>query len=209
LRAQFGSWFLALAAYNGGPGRVGQLLRRHVPLAEPHDSLYLAIGPYLPAETREFVARFLAGARIASDPEAFGIAAPVALTPFAWEEVVVSEASSIDVLARAAGASELEIRALNPHLLRGMTVRGSSTTVRVPPGAAGAFKERWDAIPAAERITVTEHRVVSGETLSRIAQAYGIRLEELQAANPGVDSRRLRIGQSLIVPLLPTARRGI
>jgi len=209
LHQRFGSWYLALAAYNGGLGRVERLIAQHAPDAARDDDLYLTLGPHLPQETREFVARFIAGARVASDPEAFGFITPVGVEPFAWDEVVVADAASLDMLARAAGTTEAVIAALNPQLLRGMTLPRASTTVRVPPGSAVEFPVRWAAIPPEERVSVTEHRVSAGETLTQIARAYGIRLDELQAANPGLDPRRLRIGQGLVVPVNPPARGGL
>ena len=208
LRARFGSWYLALAAYNGGPSRVRRLLEQHAPGAQPSDSLYLVLAPHLPRETREFVARFLAGARIAMDPEAFGITRPVDVSPLSWEEVVVPDAVTLDVLAGAVGTSRQALEALNPQLLRGMTPGGVATTVRVPPGTAAGFADRYASIPPAERVTLTLHVVASGETLTHIARRYGVGVDEIQQANPRVRPRRLRVGDELVVPRAPGAGGG-
>jgi LysM repeat protein len=61
-------------------------------------------------------------------------------------------------------------------------------------------------IPPDERVSFVEHRVANGETLSHIALRYGIRVAELQAANPNVRPRALRIGALLTVPVAPSVR---
>ena len=87
-----------------------------------------------------------------------------------------------------------------------MTPRGRETTLRIPEGRALAFREAYALIPPEERVTVTEHVVSPGETLSEIAEQYGIRTAELQAANPRVEPRRMRPGTRLVVPLVPRRR---
>lgn len=206
LEEQFGSWFLALAAYNSGPYRVERLLREQAPLAPPGDSLYLVIHPYLPAETRDFVPRLIAVASVAEQPHRWGLEAPPPGQAYRFDEVDVPDATSFDVIAEAAGVDEEVVRMLNPHILQGLTPRGQPTTIRLPPGTASRFAEAYALIPPEERVTVTEHIVASGETLGGIAALHGIRLRDLQAANPGVDPRRMRIGSRLVVPLAGGAR---
>jgi membrane-bound lytic murein transglycosylase D len=201
LDERFGSWFLALAAYNSGPNRVDRLIREHAPLAPLGDSLYTVIFPHLPAETRDFVPKLIAVASVAERPEAFGIEAPsVPARAYAFEEVELPDATSFDVVAEAAGVDEDEIRRLNPHIVRGLTPRGRPTAVRLPPGTRDRFEEAYAEIPPDRRVTVTEHVVSSGETLGGIARQYGVRTADLQAANPGVRPRRMRIGTRLLVP---------
>ncbi len=210
LRERFDSWFLALAAYNGGPYRVERLLRDHAPLAPLGDSLFLVIAPHLPRETREFIPKLIAVARVGENPERYGITPPdQRQAAYRFDEVEVPDATSFDVVAEAAGVEETVVRALNPHVLRGVTPRGVPTPIRLPPGTAERFQVAYAEIPPNERVTVAEHVVRSGETLSGIASSYGVRLAELQAANPGVRPRRLRIGQRLMVPLVRGAAAAL
>jgi membrane-bound lytic murein transglycosylase D len=198
----FDSWFLALAAYNAGPGRIRGILSRGAPGREVNDdALYLDLRARFPAETREFVPRFLAAARLAGNPEAHGFGRPVGVAPLAFDEVMVPDATSLDVVAWAAGVDESEIRALNPHYLRGFTPVGQPRAVRVPAGTANRFEIAYAQVPPSERISFMEHAVARGETLGGIAGRYGIRLADLQAANGNLNPRRLQVGQRLVIPI--------
>lgn len=72
LHGEFGSWFLTLAAYNSGPTRVRNILRRHAPDAPRTDSLFWALRSRFPLETREFVPKLYGAMFVASRPDAYG-----------------------------------------------------------------------------------------------------------------------------------------
>lgn len=55
LYKKYGDWFLALAAYNYGPGNINKVLKRH-----PEAKTFWDIQQYLPKETREYVPKFIA-----------------------------------------------------------------------------------------------------------------------------------------------------
>ncbi len=199
LRERFDSWFLALAAYNGGPNRVARVLRRHHP-GPLGDSAFLAIRDHLPRETRHFIPKFLTAAMIAEDPGAFGID-DLSIEPVLdYEEVTVPDATSLDVVAAAAGVPEDEIHALNAHLPMRIVPAHIETVLRLPAGTADRFERNYSAIPAERRMTLVEHTVSAGETLGHIAEIYGVRLAELTATNPGLRPRYLQIGQKVVVP---------
>ncbi len=204
LKERFGSWYVALAAYNAGPARVAGILRRHAPLAPAGDSLYVALRREMPPETSDFIPKLLAAARIAIDPRRYGLEPPTTV-PVIFDDVTVPDATSMDVLADVVGVSQREIEELNPQLLRGFTPYRERTTVRVPKGYGRGFARLYAQVPKNERISFLEHRVDQGETFSHIALRYGVRLVALQAANPGTRPRRLQIGQWLVVPRVPRA----
>jgi len=205
LHDRFDSWFLALAAYNGGPSRVDRLLREHVPLSAGGDSLFMRIRPYLPRETQDFVPKFLAVAEVARAADRLGLAPAVdeRYAPLAFDEIEVPDATSLDIVAAAAGAREEDVFSLNPQVVRGVTPRGRPTRLRIPLGTAAEFSRVFPSIPPDERISVAEYVVRSGDTMSEIAEDFGIRTWELQEANPEVDARRLQIGTRLMVPVAP------
>lgn len=209
LNERFGSWFLALAAYNGGPGRLERILRRRGEpgdLGEGHDGLFLEILGDLPRETRDFVPRFLAAAIVGSDPEAFGFGDVTPQEALAFDEVEVPDATSLDVVAKAGGVEQGTVEELNPQLLRGLTPAGVATRLRLPPGTGPRFLEAFQQIPPEERVTFVEHPVARGETLTHIARYYGVSVDDLLAANPTIEPRRMQIGQRVVVPKAPSVR---
>lgn len=205
LHDEFGSWFLALAAYNGGPTRTRRILARHAPLAPRSDSLFWALREHFPRETREFLPKLVGAIIVASNPAAHGYEVERG-GPFAFDEVEVPDATTLDVVARATGSTLAEIERLNPELVRGITPPGRAHRLRVPPGSGPRFEVEYARIPPEERVSFVEHRVAPGETLSHIALRYRISVADLQAANPGVRARFLRVGARLTVPLAPSAR---
>jgi membrane-bound lytic murein transglycosylase D len=205
LREEFGSWFIALAAYNTGPNRMRRVLDRHAPGAPGSDSLFWALRRHFPRETREFVPKFFGAVLVAGNPGHHGLEA-AEHPPFRYDAVTVPDATSLDVIARAAAATQDEIERLNPQFVRGMTPPGRPSAVRVPEGRGPSFLTAYELIPTNERVTFVEHRVASGETLSHIALRYGVRVADIQAANPRVRPTALRVGSLLTVPVAPSAR---
>jgi membrane-bound lytic murein transglycosylase D len=208
LHGQFDSWFLALAAYNAGQGRIRSLVQG-APAHESGDAVYVRMRGRFPSETRDFVPRFLAAARLVQNPELYGLEWPEDIEPWTFDEIVVPDATALDVVARAAGVELSEIRELNPHLLRGQTPAGQATRLRIPKGLQDQFETAYAEIPVLERVPFVEHRVMAGETLSAIASRYGISVGDVQRANPGLDPRRLRIGHLLMIPVATAVAQGV
>ena len=193
---EFGSWYLAAAAYNAGEGRVRWSISR----AGTDDYWDLVEHRVLPRETRNHVPKIIAAALIARDPGANGFGDVEPAEPMRYDVVTVPDATSLDVIARAAGTTEARIRRLNPKFRRHVTPPGREARVRVPPGKAEAFRTSYAKIPADERVTWLVHRVTRGQTLSGIASRYGTSVRAIRASNDGVSPRRLQIGQRLVVP---------
>lgn len=205
LHKRYQSWPLALSAYNSGPARVARLARRYAPDYEYGDSVYYLIRPHLPRETRDFIPKLMAAAAVASNAADYGFGDIVPETPLGFDLVTVPDATSVDVLADAAGVDQALVERLNPQLRRGFTPAGRETRVRVPAGTAPVFAENYARIPPDQRVTFLEHRIESGDTYWDIARAYGVDVNVLQAANPGTPPSRLRIGQWIVVPRVPSA----
>jgi type IV pilus assembly protein PilB len=130
LHEKLGGWHLAAAAYNCGAGCVERAVRQHGGGGRG-DLLYWRIRPHLPRETRDYVPRLLAAARIARDPAAFGFRVG-GDAPLAYREVLAPGGTPLADVARWAGASDAEMAALNPHLVRGQTPPGRRWSVRIP-----------------------------------------------------------------------------
>ena len=198
---EFGSWYLAAAAYNGGPGRV----RRGLASTGSDDFWELAQGRALRSETRNYVPKLIAAAIIAKDPESYGFAGVQKEPPWEYETVAVPDATSFDVLAEAAGTDEEAIQRLNPQFPRRVTPPDRPVELRVPVGLGEQFAVNYADIPADERVTWLMHTITRGQTLGLLAARYGTSVQAIQAANNNLNPRRLQIGQRLVIPRSPTA----
>lgn len=205
LYEDYGSWYLAAAAYNGGPGRVNRGIAR----TGSNDFWDLSDARVLRRETRNYVPKLIAATLIAKNPERYGFDDVVPEPPLVFDVVEVPDATSFDVLAEAAGTTEDEIRRLNPQYPRRVTPPDLRAEVRVPPGTAPAFTTAYALIPASERVTWLEHVVTRGQTLSHIADRYGVSITAIRATNNNVNPRRLQIGQKLIIPRSGRARAQV
>ena len=193
---EFGSWYLAAAAYNAGAGRV----RRAIARTGRDDYWALTNGRSLRLETRNYVPKMIAAALIAKNPERYGFHHVVPEPPWEFDLAEVPDATSMDVLAEAAEVDEAVIRDLNPEYLRHVTPPDRRVTIRVPVGKAEVFRVNYANIPPDKRVTWLIHVVTRGQTLGQIARRYGTSVTAIRAANGNVNPRRLQIGQKLVVP---------
>src|SRR5690606_2804583 len=155
LHARFGSWYLAAAAYNAGPGRVQQVLRSHAGGRTGDEDLYWEVLDHLPPETRDYVPRIVAATILANDADGYGFAASAA-APYRFDRVFVPGGT---YLARVAGALSVDpqvLRNLNPHLTRGMTPPGEIYGVRVPVGGSPQVVASLGAVLAGPRDSADE-----------------------------------------------------
>ena len=135
LHGRFGSWYLAAAAYNAGPGRVERVLRRYADGRTGDENLYWEIVDHLPKETREYVPRLIAATILAKDASAYGFVV-TSTERYDFDLVFVPSGTS---LRRVASALEIDVgilRNLNPHLVRGITPPAEAYGVRVPVGGS-------------------------------------------------------------------------
>jgi membrane-bound lytic murein transglycosylase D len=207
LREAFdGDWLLALAAYNAGPGRVRRAIARSERRGEPADFFALD----LPAETRRYVPRLLALARLVAEPEAAGVELPEIPNEPYFAPVDVAYQIDLDRIADLAEIPRKELRALNPAYRRWATAPDGPRELLVPAADKERFEQLLAELPPSQRLRLVRHRVEGGDTLYAIARRHGIPLEMLRSVNR-IRGSRIRIGQDLLIPL-PTdaklARRG-
>ncbi len=144
--------------------------------------------------------KLIAAALIAKQPDHYGFYQIGRSEPMAYDLVQVPDATSLDVIARAAGVPVADVAALNPQILRGVTPPGQRYSVRVPAGTGHRFALNYARVPPSKRVTWVQHVVRRGDTLSEIARDYGVSVSAIRAANRGINPRRLRVGQRLIIP---------
>lgn len=202
LYAEFGDWYLALAAYNGGEGRVRRSIRR----AGTRDFWAMARRRFFRRETRNYVPAILAATLISKDPARFGYTDLVKEEPLRWETVTVPAQADLEVLARAAGTEARVLRELNPALRRGQTPpKYADYQLKVPVGRAAGFAEKLAAIPRDQWIVKQLHRVRRGDTLSTLARRYGTSVRAIQIANGMGRRTLLSVGRVLEIPRGPVA----
>ena len=195
LYGQFGDWYLAMAAYNSGPGRVERALAR----AREKDYWELLERRLLPRETRNYVPIILAVALIAKDPARYGIEVEPE-PPLRFESVTLGKPVELRRLAEAIGVSAAELEELNPQVLRGVTPRREDFVLYVPPGTSGTLLAALPALPEAKLVDWQRHNVRRGETLSGIAARYGVGTYALAAANNISLRSLIRPGDVLVIP---------
>lgn len=206
LKEQFGSLYLAAAAYNGGPGRVARGLTRYADDLEgtTGDDLFFALAgkDYLRNETREYVPQLIAAALIAKEPERYGMKL-TPLAPFSYDSVRVGPATPLAAIAHAACTTVPRVQELNPQVLRGMTPPKDSLYVRLPVGAADGFADSLAALPAGERKAMSTVVSKKGESSASIAKKAGIAARQIAIYNPKLKrlkSGNLVPGQTVLVP---------
>jgi len=206
LRDQFGSLYLAAAAYNGGPGRISRGLVKYASdvQGESGDDAFflLADKDYLRNETREYVPQLIAAALVGKEPARYGMRVQ-AEPAFAYDSVVVPGGTPLAAIARASGAPNAAIVDLNPHLLRGMTPPRERTTVRIPSGLAIGFDDAFSALPTQSLVATRLVESKKGDTAERLAEKHGISTRSLRTFNPKLrtlKSGRLAPGQSVLLP---------
>ena len=202
LYKMFGDWHLAMASYNGGPGRMQRAIKRSG--REDFWSL-TATSRYLPRETREYVPMILAAVIIAKNPVKYGFEIPAATVP-ALETVDVPPAVDLRRVAEWAGVSVDEIQQLNPELRRWTTpIRGTDYQLSVPQGTAAVIKEKLDAATPGTLNALQWHTVKRGETLATVARKLGVSRADLAEANYLKATSRVATGQKLLIPRMPSA----
>ena len=185
LYARFGSWPLALAAYNAGEGAVGKAIRR----ANSSDFWVLVERGVLPVEATRYVPKVMAAIVVGREPARYGFGAIQQDAPLDFVEVPVPGATDIRGLARRADLPVSDLEKLNAELRRGFTPPGPDHPLRVPPASEAAFRASLGR-SAPRALLLVEHKVRFGERLWDVARAYGtttrdlVRLNGLGAGQP-------------------------
>ena len=135
LYQQYGSWYLAAAAYNAGPTRVSLAVARHSDGRVGDESLYWEIIDHLPKETAQYVPRLLAATYLARYAARFDLDVTAA-DPYAYDLVWAPGATSLADIGERMGLSHNQMQELNPQLIRGLTPPGMVYPLRVPVGHA-------------------------------------------------------------------------
>lgn len=197
-----GDWLLALAAYNSGEGTVRKAIRRNKKKGKPTDFFSL----HLPPETRGYVPRLLAIARIIKDPAAYNLKLKVIPdTPY-FTKVGIDGQVDLALAAEMAGIELDELYLLNPGYNRWATAPKGPHYLLLPVDKADSFSNKIAELPKDQRMRWAHHKVKSGQTLSHIADKYRISVALLKSSNK-LRKNFLRKGQNLVIPIASKSAR--
>jgi len=191
---EFGSWELALAAYNGGPGRVRGTIRKQ----KTTDFWKMK----LRKQTMDYVPFFMAATIICKDPEKFGFTEIDYEPVWEYDEVTIKKCLDLNVVAKAIGSTVDDLKKHNPELLRQFTPPNMKKyTLRIPKGSKSKFLVAYDDMPSSKQTSWVKHKIRRGETVSTIARKYGVSQYAIFSANNLSRNSKIYAGKTLIVPV--------
>lgn len=199
LYQEFGDWYLAMAAYDAGPGAIQKAIERtgyanFWKLRELHA---------LPLETQNYVPIFIATALIAKDPRAYGfeVQPDPSTDP---DQVTVTVPTDLRLVAELIDQPPKELEQLNPSLLTWATpLDESQFVINLPHGTKGLYEKRIAEVPPEKRVAWRAVKVEQTDTLEAIALKYRITRAELAHANHLDGGDDPEAGAYLILPLPP------
>ena len=195
LYGMFGDWYLAMAAYNSGPGNVQKAIER----TGYADFWELYKRNVLPKETRNYVPIIIALTLMAKDASRYGLQTD-AEAPLRFDAVKPGHAIDLRLVAESIDVDVDTLRLLNPELLRMVTPNNAEFELRLPEGAAQRFFAEVSGIPPEKWVSWRRYRVEEGETFFGIARKFRVTPEAIADANGRGGRTELHVGDKLIIP---------
>jgi membrane-bound lytic murein transglycosylase D len=200
LYQEFGSWELAMAAYNGGPQRV----RNTIQSQKTSDFWKMR----LKRQTMDYVPLIMAAAIIGKNPDKYGFTDIQYEDPVTWDEVEIDKCLELSVVADALGCTADELKELNPELLRKCTPPDATGyKLKVPAGTGSQFRMAYAGLPSPKETGWIKHTIRTGETIGTVAARYGVSAYAIMEANNLRRGSKIYAGKQLIVPV-PLGREG-
>lgn len=196
-------WLLALAAYNGGRGRVSRAIARAKARGQSTDYWSLR----LPSETHRYIPRLIALAQILRDPTQYNVTLPQL---DADPNIVAIDTGGQIELAKAAqlaGVEPGELRRLNPAQLRWATAPDQSGVLWFPEDNSQRVIAGLRQLPEEERVEWAHYRIAPGDSLGSIAKRFNTQVALIQSVN-NLHSHFIRAGDDLVIPKTPHASQN-
>jgi membrane-bound lytic murein transglycosylase D len=199
LYAQFGDWYLAMAAYNSGPGTVQAAVKR----TGYADFWELYRRNVLPKETRNYVPIILAMTIVSKNLSQYGFDDVSMDDPVAFDSLTINYPVDLRLVADCVGATPARLQELNPSLLRLTTPREGTFELHLPVGTRHDYQTAISAIPTDMRLWWRYHKVEPGDTLASLARSYRVTSSAIADANQ-LDGTELQADAKLIIPVAPS-----
>jgi membrane-bound lytic murein transglycosylase D len=199
LYTEFGDWYLAMAAYNSGPGTVQKAVKR----TGYADYWQLYRRNVLPKETRNYVPIILAVTIMAKNPEQYGLDKVVTEKPVPYDALQIDYPVDLRLAAECVDASASTLQDLNPSLLRFTTPKDREFELHLPAGTKDRYLSAIAAIPPDMRVWWRYHKVAPGDTLASVAHSFHTTRQAIVQANSLDGDGELRVESELIIPVAP------
>jgi len=199
LYAQFGDWYLAMAAYNSGPGTVQNAVKR----TGYADFWELYRRNVLPKETRNYVPIILAVTIMAKNPHQYGLDDIVPEKPVPYDTVKIDYPVDLRLVAECIDDSVSNLQELNPSLLRMTTPKQEEFALHLPAGSSERYLDQIAAIPLEMRVWWRYHTVAPGDSLASLAHSYHTTAKAIAQANGVGEDSELRADSKVIIPVVP------
>src|SRR6201992_1187639 len=199
LYAQLGDWYLAMAAYDWGPGNVQKAVER----TGYADFWELYRRNALPKETKNYVPIIIAAAIMAKNPQQYGLQSLPPDPPLLTDTVTTDYSVDLRLVSDLVEAPVQEITDLNPSLLRMNTPADAPFELHLPVGSKDLYQKRIAEIPVDKRNQWRFHKVASGDTLVTVARDYHVTPSEIAFVNQLDAGEDLSSTDSLIIPVPP------
>jgi membrane-bound lytic murein transglycosylase D len=195
---QFGDWYLAMAAYNSGPGTVQSAVKR----TGYADFWELYRRNVLPKETRNYVPIILAVTLMAKNPEQYGLDDVNPDSEMLYDTVKISYPVDLRLVSECVDVPLAELQDLNPSLLR-VTTPKTRFELHLPVGTSEKYQAAIASIPADMRVWWRYHKVLPGETMMSVARTYHTTARSIAEANQLEISAEVESGARLVIPIAP------
>ncbi|MGH9496188.1 MAG: LysM peptidoglycan-binding domain-containing protein [Candidatus Sulfotelmatobacter sp.] len=195
---QFGDWYLAMAAYNSGPGRVQAAVKR----TGYADFWELYRRNALPKETRNYVPIILAVTIMTKNPSQYGLDGLTMDRPADFDTVTVNYPVDLRLVAECVNSTAAELQDMNPSLLRVSTPHAGSFELHLPAGTKDLYQTAIASIPPDKRLSWRYHQVGPGDTVMSLARTYHTTAKQIEEANH-LDGPELEADAKLVIPVAP------
>jgi membrane-bound lytic murein transglycosylase D len=195
---QFGDWYLAMAAYNSGPGTVQAAVKR----TGYADFWELYRRNVLPKETRNYVPIILAVTIMTKNPSQYGLSDLAVDHPADFDTVTIDYPVDLRLVAECVGSTPSDLQDLNPSLLRLSTPRTGAFILHIPAGTKDQYETAIASVPPDMRLWWRYHTVQSGDTVASLARTFHTTAKQIEEANH-LDGTELESDAKLVIPVAP------
>ncbi|MBJ7538866.1 LysM peptidoglycan-binding domain-containing protein [Marinomonas transparens] len=191
-----GDWLHALASYNSGEGTVLKAIRKNKRLGKATDFWSLD----LPRETRAYVPKLIALAKIIKNPEKYSYSTHFIPNKPYFDVVNIGGQLDLAQAAEMADVSIDEIYLLNPGFNQWATSPNGPHRLLIPVSKSKNFRAQLAQIPSNERVTWVRYTVKANDNLLLVAKQHNTTVSVLQNVNK-ISSTMIRVGQELMIPV--------